>query len=246
MSPPPDNVILCEGYHDRAFLAGWLEALGCTSCKDKEYRRGKPLRGRGQFGFYHTTRDVWARVVPVRGDGNMYPEAELILEGAKTDPIANLVRVVDRDTNTDAGELGMRRASFEGFLAKVGANGGRFVGFIDTQIRLVEWHVADAPATVDLPAKETLERLVCAAIQEVYPARGQAIASWLQSRPDPPRGEKAHKTIAASHMAGWYSERGYEGLFGAVWEDAQTRAALGRLLEDARRELAWLVPLAEA
>lgn len=244
MSLPPDNVILCEGYHDRAFLAGWLEALGCTSCKGKAYRRGKPLRGGGQFGFHQAARDVWARVVPVSGDGNLYPEAELILEGANTEPIANLVLVMDRDT--DVGESGARRASFEGFLAKVGAPEGRYSGIMETQIRLVEWHVADVQPAVGLPTKETLERLVCAALEQVHPGRGQAIAAWLQSRPEPPHTEKVHKTIAASHMAGWYSERGYEGLFGAVWEDSATRAVLERFLKEARQELAWLVPLRDA
>lgn len=241
MTIPPDNVILCEGYHDRAFLSGWLEALGCTSCKNKPYRGGNKLQGSGQFAFHHETRDVWVRVIPVGGDGNIYGEAELILKRANTDPIANVVLVTDRDT--DAGETGTRRASFEGFLTKVGASEGRFTGSMATQIRLVEWHVAGVPAKVGLPAKETLERLVCAALDQVYPGRGQAIASWLESRPEPPLVDKEHKTIAASHMAGWYSERGYEGLFGAVWEDARTRAALEGLLKDARQELAWLVPL---
>lgn len=241
MSIPPDNVILCEGYHDRAFLSGWLEALGCTSCKDKPYRGGKPLRGGGQFGFHQETRDVWARVIPVGGDGNIYRKADFILKEANTDRIANVVLVTDRDT--DAGAPGTRRASFEGFLTKVKAPEGRLAGLMATQIRLVEWHVAGVPPQVGLPAKETLERLVCAALDQVYPGRGQAIASWLESRPEPPLVDKEHKTIAASHMAGWYSERGYEGLFGAVWEDAATRAALEGLLANARQELAWLVPL---
>jgi len=58
--------------------------------------------------------------------------------------------------------------------------------------------------------------------------RCKAVAEWIASRPDPPSKEKLHKTHAASHMAGWFSDRGYEGLFDAVWDEknAPVREAL--------------------
>lgn len=77
MTPTPDNVILCEGYHDRAFLSGWLAHLGCKTLKDKPYRDGKPLRGGGQFG-YRTPNEGWARILPVDGDGKLYPRAKIL------------------------------------------------------------------------------------------------------------------------------------------------------------------------
>ena len=36
---PPESVVICEGYHDRAFLNAWLLALGCTAYKDTIIRR---------------------------------------------------------------------------------------------------------------------------------------------------------------------------------------------------------------
>lgn len=239
----PDNVILCEGYHDRAFLAGWLESLGCVSLKDKSYRDGKPLRGGGQYGFHRAANDTWVRILPVEGDGNLLQRAKIIIKEATSKPINNVVVVFDRDTY--GADEGSRRDSFKSFLAdpEVGANAdGERAGAVETRIRLIEWHTPnDAAIAAEVPAKHTLERLVCAAIEAAYPGRSEAVATWLASRPGPPETEKRHKSTAASHMAGWYSERGYEGLFRAVWEDKAVAAALHGLLSGARTELGWLV-----
>ena len=54
---------------------------------------------------------------------------------------------------------------------------------------------------------------------------------WLAARPSPPSDEKQHKAHAASHMAGWFSDRGYEGFFDAVWEDRGVAEALKRRLD---------------
>ena len=68
-----------------------------------------------------------------------------------------------------------------------------------------------------LPTKQTLERLVCAAILAVYPDRGPAVHKWLDSRPAaPPAGPKEH---AWSYMAGWYAEFGSDAFFREIWHD---------------------------
>ncbi len=68
-----------------------------------------------------------------------------------------------------------------------------------------------------MPAKQTLERLVCAALCAAYPGRGATIAAWLAScGPAPAESPKDH---AWSHMAGWYAEAGCDEFYQAVWRD---------------------------
>ena len=73
---------------------------------------------------------------------------------------------------------------------------------------------------------------MCASIEEAHPGRGPYVATWIAGRPNPPTpaNEKLHKTHAATHMAGWYSDRGVEGLFRSVWRDTGIRAAIERRL----------------
>ena len=42
------SVVLCEGFDDRAFLAQWLETLGCTQARIDPWGRNVV---RGEFGF---------------------------------------------------------------------------------------------------------------------------------------------------------------------------------------------------
>ena len=60
MTDPSENVVLCEGYYDRAFWAGWLLHLGCVDLRVIEQRPtgkrkvldpwGGDVEG-GAFGF---------------------------------------------------------------------------------------------------------------------------------------------------------------------------------------------------
>jgi hypothetical protein len=74
-----------------------------------------------------------------------------------------------------------------------------------TRISLVRWETND-PDTPGVPTRQTLERLVCAAMAAAYPQRGPSVHNWLGSRPDPPR--PSSKEPAWSYMAGWYAELG--------------------------------------
>lgn len=240
MKLDPESVIVCEGYHDRAFLSGWLQWHGCKGLENKPYRDGKKVKGKGQFAF-RTPRGGWLRIVPTHGDTKLFEVAEIELEGRKTNPLSRLVIVRDDDSTliTPAGEGATafpepdaQYASLKSWAERLGARrvpatddfeleGGKQA----TRLSFMVWR-APEPASTHLPAQQTLERLVCAAIAEVYGARCGTVEAWLASRQDPPPGEKPHKSHAASHMAGWFSERGYEGFFGAVWEDPSIRDAL--------------------
>jgi hypothetical protein len=82
----------------------------------------------------------------------------------------------------------------------------------------------DDPQSDEIPAKQTLERLVCASLRQAYPDRAVAVRSWLAARPDPP--PPTPKEHSWSYMAGWYGEHGCDDFFQAIWRDPTTRAAL--------------------
>lgn len=102
-----------------------------------------------------------------------------------------------------------------------------------TIVSTVLWSADDAPAP-HLPAQQTLERLVCAALRAAYPKRAAAVAQWLSSRPDAASpGPKEH---AWSHMAGWYGASGCDDFYQAVWRDAAVIAELEARLEKSGAE----------
>jgi hypothetical protein len=240
MKLDPESVIVCEGYHDRAFLRGLLVLRGCEELKNKPYRDGKRVTGKGQYAF-RTPRGGWLRVAPAGTDSKLLGDSETILQARMTSPLSHLVVVRDDDrpaSTSDTADAAAPpapdavRASLEAWAAKLGARRVAGADEFDldgglrpTRLSFVIWRAPDA-ASSHLPAKQTLERLVCAAIVDAYGPRGTAVEAWLASRPGPPSGEKLHKSHAASHMAGWFSDRGYEGLFDAVWEDVAIREKL--------------------
>jgi hypothetical protein len=231
MSREAESILLCEGYHDRAFLDGWLRSRECKSWKDKPYPPNNDNKlGGGQFAF-QTPKQRWVRVVPVEGEGNLLRKANVFLQEAKTRPISRIVLVWDVDRPVQGGEES-RRQSFERWAIERGAEAASSSDFHlppdlgDTTLALLLWHLGDPsvaeptdPALPDLPPQQTLERLVCAAIRDTDPDRCRDVVRWLCTRSSPPKEEKRHKTHVAFHMAGWFSDWGYEGFFKALWDD---------------------------
>jgi hypothetical protein len=86
-----------------------------------------------------------------------------------------------------------------------------------TIVSLLHWQAAD-PATDGIPNKQTLERLVCAAIAAAYSNRSTAVAQWLVARPDAPLASV--KEFAWSYMAGWAAEQGCDTFYSKLWQDA--------------------------
>jgi hypothetical protein len=240
MTKSSESIILCEGYHDRAFLRGWLLARRCEDWKDKSYppNNNRPVKGKGHFVF-QTPEPArrWVRVVPAGGDGKLLETAAIFVKEAGSRPIESIVLVWDGDDVAGAPSVS-RRDSFASWAGGLGAqpiDPSRDFRLVDnpptvqlpiaTRLSLIVWRAED-PSAPDLPDKQTLERLACAAVREAHPDRCRVVKKWLDNRPSPPQAEKLHKTHAASHMAGWFSERGYEGFFDAVWEDGEVKAAL--------------------
>ena len=227
MSGPSQRVILCEGFHDRAFLSGWLKRLGCHDARRGGGAAldpwGKRVQG-GQFAFL-SPDGGFVRVVPCHGDrarivGESVP---VFLAQSAVNPVRDLVVVLDADTA--AGEeppLGPTRDSLRSMLAREGieareGTGGAFETAGGTRIGSVLWWTAEAPSPA-LPDKQTLERLVSAALQDRFPERAGAIAAWLAARPG--AASASAKAHAWSHMAGWFADSGCDGFYEAVWSDA--------------------------
>jgi hypothetical protein len=87
-----------------------------------------------------------------------------------------------------------------------------------TTVSLIRWEATDPPAP-GLPAQQTLERLVCAALNAAYPPRANSVQNWLDSRPDPPNPDP--KEHAWSYMAGWYADQSCEASYSSLWIDPQ-------------------------
>jgi len=255
-----ESVVLCEGYYDRAFWAGWLEHLGCI---DPGRQPGKPGRVAvwdpwnklvtgGQYG-YRSKTDKFVRIVPCAGKQNVFhkmrntlaEERRRMESSASQARLSRLIVSVDPDVSADAtAETGFRRQDLVSLLRELDPSSADtrqvdvslFGGA--TTVSLIRWEVRD-PVAPGLPNEQTLERLVCAALVAAYPTRAPAVQGWLDSRPHAPKA--GPKEFGWSYMAGWYAEFGCATFYQKIWLDNRVAAELrSRLMECG----AW--PIAEA
>jgi hypothetical protein len=228
-----ESLILCEGYHDRAFWKGWLLYLGCTDPSTPapgSARRSvvlDPWGTRVVAGHYaYSSRTGrFIRVVPCHGKSNVLTEALSRLRQRTTKPLSRLVINVDPDVpagGTGPGTAGLQSRDVEARLQTIDSAAAlNAAGEIDldsgtTKVSLIRWEAGDPP-TRGLPAQETLERLVSAALVAAYPPRAQAVQRWLDGRPAPPGADP--KEHAWSYMAGWYAEHGCDDFYSNLWRD---------------------------
>jgi hypothetical protein len=247
-----ESVILCEGYHDRAFWDGWLRYLGCSDPgappPGSNRRRSildpwnTPVTG-GQYAYLSVAQQFLG-VIPCRGKSQILPIAAVRLNKRTREPLARLVINVDADTTASGINTasGLRFQDVERFLqmnvdpqATRNSAGEIQIDGGNTLVCLIRWEVADVPDPA-LPDQQTLERLACAAVVAAYPARKSVVAAWLNSRPAPPGADP--KDHAWSYMAGWYAEHGCENFYGNLWNDPAIGAELEQRLRAAG---AWQV-----
>ncbi len=256
-----ESVILCEGYHDRAFWAGWLEHLGCTDPGKRPGKSGRvpvvdpwgdPVVG-GHFG-YHSKSDKFVRVFHCDGKNNVLREArnrlseerDRVTKAPSRGRLARLVVGMDADVDAHgaSAKTGFRDQDLRSLVGEFDSSAtandeGDILVFQGTAVvSLVRWEASDALAS-GLPNQQTLERLVCAALVAAFPDRGPAVQDWLDGRPDGP--DAGPKEFAWSYMAGWYGEQGCEAFYKLLWEDDAIAGQLESLL---RASGAWR--LAEA
>lgn len=235
-----ESVILCEGYHDRAFWTGMLLKLGCTDpgqpLPNQSRRKsvvdpwGKEVR-RGQYGF-HSKTGAFIRIIPCHGKNNILQFLDIRLEERATKPLRYLVVSADADLDISSGSNKPKGPSDEAVERVVREHDPSA-----TKIPDAEWLLADAQSRITvvrwqtedgelegLPAKQTLERLVCAALAEVYPSRAPAVQNWLDSRPENPA--MGPKEYVWSYMAGWYADGGCEYFYRRIWDNLRVVQAL--------------------
>jgi hypothetical protein len=235
-----ESVVLCEGFHDRAFWDGWLTHLGCNSDGFKPGTSGYPARDpwnlavtHGQFAYRSASRN-FVRVRACKGKTHVVPEARIRLGQRNTKALVRLVLNVDPDSDPSSAATGLRHQdvlrevqSIES-SAKMNADNEIEIDGGATKIHLVRWETTDA-AGPGLPNQQTLERLICSAIIAAYPARAKAVQDWLDTRPTPPVADP--KEHAWSHMAGWYADMGCEAFFSNLWNDARIASELKSRLQ---------------
>lgn len=227
-----EAIILCEGYYDRDFWAGWLERLGCPPPPTD--RKVVDDRGllveRGHFG-YRSPGGRFIRIAPCRGYDKVLPAALTHIGDRAVEQLSHIVPCIDPDipadgTSTATGlrlEDLLRKVRESGLPADLNADGDIDLDNGATKVSLVRWEVPgdDAPG---VPRQQTLERLACSALIAAYPARGDAIVAWLENRPDAPAaGPKEH---AWSHMAGWYAGFGCAAFYKNLWTIPQVASEL--------------------
>lgn len=235
-----ESVIYCEGYHDRAFWAGWLTHLGCVDPGSPSAGRtgripiydpwNTPVSG-GQYA-YHSARGLFIRVAPCHGKSKILSVVRTRLQQRGTKALTRLVINIDSDvtaSRASAGVTGLQRddvlrlvrtfdpAASLNVDSEIEVDGGA------TKLSLVRWEVNDPPA-LSLPDQQTLERLVSATVAAAYPARAISVQNWLTGRPSPPPTDP--KEHAWSYMAGWYAEHGCEAFYSNLWNDPLVVSAL--------------------
>ena len=238
------SVIICEGFHDRAFLKGWLEKLDWRSPSRSEGRTFCDSRGEaGRAGHFVLFRDRagvrdYVRIAPVTGDTNVLPVAgDLLLEDK---PLDVLICVLDSDQpRASADPVASRLQAFTKRLGPPGTSAMRPDGG-SVRLELLVW--CTAPSThprVGLPATHTLELVAIDSIVAAYPARAAAVENFIAAQPlaDPTRESAGRaKEHAWAYMAKWSGSRGCDEFYQGIWDDAQIAAALEATL---RSTSAW-------
>jgi len=222
------HVILCEGYDDRSFWTGWLLHIGLQNLASRpDSSRSKRVTdpwGRsvvdGQYGFV-TASGAFVRLVPCRGGNKVAPAAAQFLNDHVTHPIGRLLLNLDADDTTQVASTSARDAIAGMVRAHAGKpvpddDGTYCIG--DVTVCPIVWECRDADAP-GVPSKQTLERLIAAAIVAVDPRRGENVAAWLAAVP---RGGDSHKHHALSYLAKWYADHGPDDFFRELWRDPQT------------------------
>lgn len=224
--------ILCEGFDDRSFWAGWLLHLGCmdpteAGKKDARDARGDKVKGGGRFLFESGN---WKIVItPYHGRSKAKKTVEDFLRG---DAEAPDVLVLNLDLDAEDEKAAPGRDLFHGILADYGivtADGDGPFKLESTDIHAVLWECREpAEATPGVPTKQTLERLVSSAIHAAYPDRSPTVQDWLDAEPIHAIGPK---NFSYSYLAKWYAEQGADDFFRALWRDDAVAAELRSLLE---------------
>lgn len=231
---PGEWAVLCEGFHDRSFVAGLFENhFGLR--QERTDDRGAEI-ARGHFGYRNRAGAV-VRVVPCGSKSRLVPETRKYLARLATDPLRGLVLVTDEDTACSAADARERA------LARLRTQAEQFGGAIagdeilvnqGTPLLAITWGCDDlAPGAV--PPAQCLERLVVASLVASFPERGEIVKHYLSDtkRVGYQDGADAiNKAYSWSHMAGWYAGEGCDGFLRCLWNDSRVVPQLRSRLDE--------------
>lgn len=193
---------------------------------------------------FETAAGDWIFVRPCNNARDLWKSLRLLAE-KDLDPPAGIVVNVDSDRHAGEGdpEAGARERLSQAIQESEGQRpaGERPYRIGRTRVELVVWHCEDAAGTMGVPDKQTLERLVCAAIAEAS-AGSENSQGWAASVRDflaqEPRGGQGHKNHALAYCAKWFvPER--EDLFRAVWSRESFPAVAAALESRLRATGGW-------
>ena len=250
------RLILCEGYDDRSFLAGFLQHH--CQCKEPAPEARRPSKyGKGAYVFFNAGGSHEIHVLPCQSVSQVLQSfknnVRAIASGVHPE-IDFLALFTDHDTAADregpaaAGSASplVKPQSIKDFLdeatIKYRESGSRNVPQWQIEradksqcvVALLHVRTQDAGPRKGLPSKQTLERLVCHAIAKAHPDRTKTVADWLASRKDKPvhTDRQESKEHAYSYLAGWYASDGCDYFFRHIWEQAQPREHLVHEMRD--------------
>jgi hypothetical protein len=230
-------VVVCEGFHDRAFLKGWLESCGYRSPEQHQLRTFVDRRGKAAGGqwilFKDPTVGPFVRLIPCSGDSGVWENAKnLWATRSPNHPIDRLVVCVDSDSDIFEDDVTAQdRQAFEQHFGQVG-----LVQPDGARADLLCWHAPGATSAPGLPTKHTLELLVCEAMRRAHPERATTVATFMDS--PPPASEPSSGTVKEhvwAYMAKWYGHCGCDEFYQRVWREPELQRELSALLR-------WFLP----
>lgn len=225
------HVVLCEGFDDRSFWRGWLLSLGCSDPTERgriavSDAWGRPVRGQGKYLFL-TPAGSDVIVQPFHGRSNARAAALESQGGRQSYRPARVILNLDDDGDDDTGSSA--EDQIRGIAEDLGTSGqgtGPFeIG--GSLLYSVVWRCEDPVTAPGVPAKQTLERLVCAALRAAYPDRGPGVEGWLDAQPP---GLKLPKSFGYSYFAKWYTDHGAMDFYECVWQDQAVGTELSQRL----------------
>ena len=245
---PSQVVILCEGYYDRPFWRGWLEALGLQSLYDPQKGGQRPVDPwknpvvGGEFAFQGQSGTPFVRLKPCGSDARTREALRTVLAWRAKRPTHAIIAALDwnkiaEPTVSSTADTAPRLENFLRQMEPAAKPLGNNLWQLDdgAYVYLIDWTLVPSALTpqAGVPRKNTLERLVCACLAETFPSLAQAVEKWLATRPDMQDGDDIDpKGYAWSYLAGWMANSGCDYFFRQVWQTPAIRQRLERKLTE--------------
>ena len=231
------RVILCEGFDDRSFWAGWLQHLDCTDPTNRgkikaRDANNRPVQGQGRYLYRTPTEHSSIEIRPYEGRSNLAKTVRDYLKIHRGSPIDRMILSLDSDA-----EIGLDQSAADQISGIAASHDSQvqdpqreFFDLEGIKTSAVIWECLDEDPIPGVPQKQTLERLVAASIRAAYPARGPTVEGWLAATP---HGEDAitHKNYGYSYLAKWYAKHKADDFFRELWRDEAVAAQLRERLE---------------